>query len=480
MSSEKTELLKSFGTNMAIILVVSNIIGSGVFKKVTPMSEGLLSPNLVILAWVLAGIITLFGVLSIAEVGTMFPHSGGAYSWLEQMYGKKISFFYGWSCFTVIQSATIASIAFVFAGALNTFVPLPKFNEEISQIAIGPLLPFENIGAKIASILLIVFLTIVNARGAKNAGILSQIFTWIIVICIIGIIIFGLTSSVGAFQNITNVSAQYPPADFSRYQGFGFIMVMVIAMRNAFWGYEGWISLGYIGAEIQNPDKSIPKALITGILIVIGIYVCINFTYLYVMPIDELLTKVNANENNIAAVVVVDKLFGNGGAYIVSAMILISTFGCTNATVLTASRIYYAMAQKQLFFPKAGILHPERKTPVTSLIYQCVWASLLVLSGSFDMLTDLLIFAAFIFYGITVYGVIVLRKKKSQLERPYKVIGYPIVPMIFVIFCVILVVVSFLETPVQSLIGVGLILSGLPFYLKWSRNKTITDSQSSH
>ncbi|HOY15361.1 MAG TPA: amino acid permease, partial [Saprospiraceae bacterium] len=363
---------------------------------------------------------------------------------------------------------------------LNTFVPLPQFSEEISQIAIGPLMPFENIGAKIASILLIVFLTIVNARGAKNAGILSQIFTWIIVICIIGIIIFGLTSSVGAFQNITNVSAQYPPADFSRYQGFGFIMVMVIAMRNAFWGYEGWISLGYIGAEIQNPDKSIPKALITGILIVIGIYVCINFTYLYVMPIDELLTKVNANENNIAAVVVVDKLFGNGGAYIVSAMILISTFGCTNATVLTASRIYYAMAQKQLFFPKAGILHPERKTPVTSLIYQCVWASLLVLSGSFDMLTDLLIFAAFIFYGITVYGVIVLRKKKSQLERPYKVIGYPIVPMIFVIFCVILVVVSFLETPVQSLIGVGLILSGLPFYLKWSRNKTITDSQSSH
>lgn len=255
-------------------------------------------------------------------------------------------------------------------------------------------------------------------------------------------------------------------------------MVMVIAMRNAFWGYEGWISLGYIGAEIQHPEKSIPKALISGILIVIGIYVCINFTYLYVMPLDELLAKVNADENNIAAVVVVDKLFGNGGAYIVSAMILISTFGCTNATVLTASRIYYAMAQKKLFFPKAAILDPVRKTPVNSLIYQCIWASILVLSGSFDMLTDLLIFAAFIFYGITVYGVIILRKKKAHLYRPYKVIGYPIVPMIFVIFCVILVVVSFLETPLQSLIGICLILSGLPFYLKWSKSKAVAESQS--
>lgn len=473
MSNNNNQLLKSFGLSMAIVLVVSNIIGSGVFKKVAPMSAGLLSPNLVILAWVLAGIVTLFGVLTIAEAGTMFPHAGGAYSWLEKMYGKTISFFYGWSCFTVIQTAAISSIAFVFAGAVGTFIQFKELPDSLTSIGIADTIyPFRNIGAKCTAALLIIILTFVNIRGAKSGGRISQIFTWIIIICIIMIIIAGLSAGIGSFGNFsTNSSLYNPPVTFANSYGWqvGLVIAMVLAMRNAFWGYEGWVSLGYVGAEIKDPEKNIPRALIIGILIVIVAYVSLNFTYLFVMPIDELLAEVAKDENSIAAVIVMNKIFGSSGGYIISGMILISTLGCTNTTILTASRIYYAMAQKGLFFKQAGNLHPTNKTPNKSLIFQCIWACVLVFSGSFDLLTDLLIFAAFIFYGMIVFGVVVLRFKMKNTPRPYKTIGYPVVPIVFVLFCILLVGISFAEAWKQSLIGLGLILSGLPFYLLWHK-----------
>lgn len=472
MKEEKTRLLKSFGLNMAIILVISNIIGSGVFKKVAPMAEGLLSPWLVILAWVLAGVITLFGVLTIAEAGVMFPQSGGAYTWMEKMYGKMMSFFYGWSCFTVIQTAAISGIAFVFAGAVGEFITLPHLDPElVEKIHLGGIYPLDNFGAKVIAALLIIILTVINIRGAKEGGMVSQIVTWIIISCILILIAAGLSSGVGSFKSFSTNSSNYPPADFSLYGGLGLVMLMVIAMRNAFWGYEGWISLGYVGEEIQNPEKNIPRALTLGILVVIVLYVLLNAVYLYVMPIDELLTEVKKDPNAIAAVIVMQKIFGTSGAMVISAMIMISTLGCTNTTILTASRIYYAMAEKGMFFKGANYIHPRFKTPSKALIYQCIWACILVFSGSFDMLTDLLIFAGFILYGLVVAGVIVMRYKYKEFPRAYKTIGYPVVPVLFILFCIVLVFVSFIENYSGSLIGLGLILSGLPFYLIWTRKK---------
>jgi APA family basic amino acid/polyamine antiporter len=377
----------------------------------------------------------------------------------------------------VIQSAAIASIAYVFAGAANTFIKLPHLSPELEAISIGgEIFPFANIGAKMVASLLIIILTIINVRGARHGGTVSQIFTWIIVSCIVLIIATGLIKGVGSFVNFSTDSVAYPPSGFAGAgitATLGFIFAMVLAMRNAFWGYEGWISLGFVGAEIRNPERNIPRALIVGILIVIVSYVLLNFTYLFVMPIDELLSEVAKDENNIAAVVVMNKLFSNGGGYIISAMILVSTLGCTNTTILTASRIYFAMANDGLFFKKAAYCHPKNNTPSNALVYQCIWACILVFSGSFDMLTDLLIFAAFIFYGLIVFGVIVLRKKMKDVPRPYKTIGYPVVPVLFVLFCVALVGISIWETPVQSLIGLGLILSGLPFYFLFRKNPVI-------
>lgn len=464
-------LNRFFGLKMAIVIVISAIIGSGVFKKAAPMAELLHAPWLVVLAWLLAGIIVLFGVFCIAELGALFPDSGGPFIWLEKVYGKLVSFLYGWSCFTVIQTAAISSIAFVFSGALNTFMPLPRLPESYESLRILGLQPLDNIGAKIIACLLIIALTLVNIKGSKKGGNLSLLFTFLVVIAIFAVIAGAFGSSAGSLSILKTYSSGHPAEGFSV---FAFISVMVLAMRAAFWGYEGWLGLGFIGEEIKNPQKNLPRALLIGISIVIFIYLLINTAYLYVMPIDEMLTAIYQDENNIAAVLVVDKILGTGGAYIISAMILISTFGCTNATILVSSRIYYAMAQKGLFFKKAAQTHSKNQTPQYALIYQCIWACLLVFSGSFELLTDLVIIAAFIFNGLIVFGVIRLRNKMKETPRPYKTPWYPFVPVVFILFCIVLTGISFYESPAQSITGLFLIVSGLPFYFYW-RNKLLKE-----
>lgn len=453
---------------MAIVIVISAIIGSGVFKKVAPMAELLHAPWLVILAWLIAGILILFAVFCIAELSALFPHSGGPFNWLEKIYGKQISFLYGWACFTVVQTGAISSIAFVFAGALNTFIELPRLSEHYESMSVFGLHPLANFGAKMVACLLIISLTLVNIKGTKKGGHLSLLFTFLILVSILVVIIGAFGSNTGTIATFETYSSSYPVEGFTF---FAFISVMVLAIRSAFWGYEGWLALGFIGEEIQNPHKNLPRALVIGISIVIFVYLLINTAYLYVLPIDEMLAQIRQDENNIAAVLVVDKLLGTGGAYIVSAMILISTFGCTNATILVSSRIYYAMAKKGLFFKKAAQAHVKNRTPHYSLIYQCIWACLLVFSGSFEILTDLVIISAFIFNGLIVFGVIRLRKKLKEMPRPYKVPLYPFVPVVFVLFCIVLMIISFYESPLKSFIGLSLILSGLPFYYYWNKKQ---------
>lgn len=466
--NQDKSLLQSFGLKMGIIIVMSAIIGSGVFKKVAPMAEGLHSSWLVILAWALAAIIVLFGVMSIAELGALFPHSGGPVSWLEKIYGKTTAYLYGWTAFSVTQTATIASVAFVFAGAVNTFIPLPHLSPYWEGISLfGVIHPFANMGAKMVAILAIILLTLINIRGAKQGGWVSMIFTSIIALSIIAVAVLAFSSSVGSWETFNKPSLSYPAEGFGI---LGFFTVMVIAMRNAFWGFEGWLGLGFIGEELRNPHKNLPRAMIIGICLITLLYIAINMGYLYVMPVDELVSKVNADINNIAAVVVMDKIFGDAGAYIISAMILVSTFGCTNANILVSARIYYAMAKKGLFFKSVAKTDPKTKTPKNALIYQCVWTSVLVLSGSFDFLTDLLVIAAFSFYGLIVFGVIILRFKDKS-PRPYKTIGYPVVPLIFSVFCVILLVVSVIESPEKIIIDAVLISLGLPFYYFWRKQK---------
>lgn len=459
--------MRSLSLAAATILVISSVIGSGVYKKVAPMSAELLSPSLVLWAWVLAGIISLCGALSNAEIAGMMADSGGEYVYFRRIYGRFMAFLWGWSTFAVIKTAAVASIAYVFAQSFNAILPLPQLPEGVASTQFLIFKPLENAGVKALTIALILALTYLNTRGLKGAAALSTWITRLVIVGLASVVVSGLLFGGGSFQNFGTPSAQYVARDWT---DFVFIKAMFTALLAAFWAYEGWNTVGFIGGEIKNPNRNLPLALFSGMLLIIGAYALVNFTYLYVLPIDQII-GVHQAKNDIAAVAVVRHFAGGTGATLISVVILLTTLGCTNATILMPPRVYYAMAKDGLFFRRAQEIHPVYNTPNPALWMQGIWACLLVLSGSFDQLTDMLIFAAFFFYGATAFGVFVLRRREPAAERPYRVWGYPLVPALFVLFCAALIVVTCLTHPREAGFGVVLMLTGVPLYFWWGRQK---------
>lgn len=472
-SSTQGKLIQSLGLFSAFVLTVSSVIGSGVYKKVAPMSAELLSPDLVLLAWVVAGLITLCGALSNAEVAGLLADSGGEYVYFRKIYNKFFAFLFGWANFAVIRSASIASIAYIFAQSLNTLIPIPTLSESWSQISIfGVFTPFDNFGVKCVTVLLILALSYNNYIGIKFGEGLSRGLLIIVVISIFFIILLGLAIGGGSWENFQTPASTYVSRSFF---DSAFITGFFSALLAAFWAYEGWSATGYIGGEIKNPKRNLPLALVTGVLFVMLVYVLINFTYLFVLPIEEIINA-HKTQNTIAAIAVIKHFLGSGGVLFISILILLTTLGCTNTTLLGPPRLYYAMAREGVFFKAATYIHPKYNTPSKAIIIQAIWASLLVFSGSFDQLTDMLIFAAFIFYGATTVGVFILRKRMPDAYRPYKAWGYPLVPLVFILFCIALVIITLIGKPREALIGLALIGSGLPFYYFWNKKNSTTEN----
>lgn len=460
-------LKQSLTLASAVILVVSTVIGSGVYKKVAPMAAELLSPGLVLMCWILAGVISLFGALSNAEVAGMLADAGGEYAYYKRIYNRFMAFIYGWSVFAVIKSATVASIAYVFSHSFNSLFALPQLPDHWEQITVlGFFQPFDNFGVKVLTILIILVLTFINSRGLKGGASLSRYITIMVIAGLSLIVISGLLLGNGSFSNISTPAQGYVQRN---WYDFDLIKAVFGAMLAAFWAYEGWNGIGFLGSEIKNPKRNIPLALFGGMLIIIAAYLLVNFTYLYVLPIDQLITVFNS-QNEVAAIAVIGSFAGITGTTILTMLIIITVLGCTNSTILMPPRIYYAMARDNLFFPRAAKIHPKYNTPVYALWIQALWASVLVLSGSFDQLTDMLVFAAFFFYGATTLGVFIMRKKEPNLERPYKVWGYPFVPGFFLLFCTVLVIITFFAKPREATIGVMLMLTGIPFYFFWRKS----------
>ena len=463
------QLIRSLGLFSAFVLTVSSVIGSGMYKKVAPMSAELLSPSLVLLCWVLAGFISLCGALSNAEIASMLVDSGGEYVYYRKIYNRFFAFLYGWTSFTVVRSASLASISYVFAQSFNSLVPLPQLPDSLSEISLlgGVFTPFSNFGVKSLTISLIAALSYVNYRGLKGGEGLSRVILICVTANIALIIILGLTIGGGSLHHLQTDAVGF--VDRSWYDQ-GLIKGMFAAMLAAFWAYEGWSTTGYIGGEIKNPNRNLPLALIFGVLFVIVVYVSINFVYLYVLPIDEMVA-VSQSQNSIAAVEVVRHFLGGPGALFISLLILLTTFGAANTTALMPPRLYYSMAREGMFFRWASFIHPTYNTPSKALLIQAVWTSVLVLSGSFDQLTDMLVFASFIFYGATALGVFILRYKMPDAPRPYKAWGYPVVPAVFILFCLALVVLTLMARPREALLGLGLMFTGVPFYWYWSKKE---------
>jgi len=465
MEKQQGQLVRSLTLTAATILVVSSVIGSGVYKKVAPMSADLLSPDLVLCAWVLAGVISLCGALSNAEIAGMMADSGGEYVYFRRIYGRFMAFMWGWSTFAVIKTAAVASIAYVFSQSFNAIFPLPHLPESIESIQFLVFKPFENAGVKGLTILLILTLTFLNTQGLKGAAALSTWITRLVIVGLLAIVLSGLLFGGGSFANFQTPATGYVPHSWT---DTAFIKAMFGALLAAFWAYEGWNTLGFIGGEIKNPNRNLPLALFTGMMVIIGAYVIVNFTYLYVLPIDELV-GVHQAKNDIAAVAVVRHFAGGTGATLISIIILLTTLGCTNSTILMPPRVYYAMAKDGLFFPRAAEINPVSNTPNPALWMQGAWACLLVLSGSFDQLTDMLIFAAFFFYGATAFGVFIMRRREPNTERPYKVWGYPVVPALFVLFCIALIIITCNTHPREAGLGTLLMLTGVPLYFYWRK-----------
>ncbi|RAV98603.1 APC family permease [Pseudochryseolinea flava] len=466
-------LLPTLGLWTSVSMVIGGIIGSGIFMKPASMAGVLGSPTLLIGVWIFAGVITLFGALSNAEVATMIPETGGQYVFFQKMYGDMVAFLYGWAGFIVFNTAGVASIAYMLGIYTEYFIILPRFPTAIEQEIfvhipyLGKIFPLENIGVKSITILVVVFLTWINYRSTRTAGNVQVVLTIIKVIAIL-LLIFGLLFS-GAGSStyfFTNSSTIHP-------EGWALVMAIMMAMSGAFWGYDGWNNITFIAGEIKNPQRNIPRALVVGVTICILIYTLMNLAYLYILPVDRIAQSEMVATDAIAVV-----LGGIGGA-LIALMVIISTFGTTNGNILATARVSFAMAQERMFFKSIGDVHSIFNTPAKALWLHAVWTCVLIISGSFDMLTDMLIFISWVFYGLSAFGIFILRRKMPNELRPYKAWGYPVVPAIFVVFTATFLIITLVNdisnynagntSIIHSVLGLALTGTGIPLYWYFRR-----------
>ena len=469
-------LKQQLGVFSAIMVVISAMIGSGVFKKIATMSDLLHHSGWVLLAWAVAGLITLMGSLSNAEVAGIIAKPGGQYVYFQEMYGKLFAFLFGWASFSVIQTATASAVAYIFAESLNNVLnsyhlALPNLPDSIAQLTLFhtkdfDLMPFANFGVKTLAVTLVLILSFINYRGIQYGEKIGNILGGTVVVGVLFVILLSFLKG----EN-TSIFNQTIPFEANNTEQKSFLSLFFLAMVAAFWAYEGWNNVGFLAGEIKNPKRNIPIALSFGTLIVIVLYLLVNTAFFKVGGIG-FYQNIAAQSNTIAAVEAMNTIWIYGGLFI-SVLILISTFNSTNNSLMSAPRVYYAMAMDGLFLKSAAHIHPKFKTPHKAILMQMFWCVLLIITGSFDMLTEMLVFVAFIFYGCGAFGVIVLRKKMPTTQRPFKVPMYPILPLMFTLFSLVLVVTTLYESPGKSCIGLGLVLIGLPIY-RWLNQKSKT------
>jgi len=471
------QLQRKLGLWTCISLVVASIIGSSIFMKPATMAAQLGSPILLMLVWVVAGVISLFGGMINAEVGTLFPETGGQYIYFRHMYGEFFAYLYGWACFIVINTAGIAGICFVFADYTQYFVHLPHFSPAIEQSIplvipyIGKFYLLENIGVKGLAILLILVFTWMNTRSVEASGAVQVIFSVLKVVALVFLVGAIFFSGKGNVLNLTVPSASFTHSHWKQLTAF------IAATTGALAAYDGWNNLGMVSGEIQNPQKNIPRGLIIGLIICILLYVLTNEAYLYMLPVDVM------KHSTLVASDALYKVMGTLGAGFVALLVVVSTAGCANGTIMPSARIIYAMSKENKFFSVTGKTNTKHYTPANALWLQGIWRVLLVFIGSFDMLMDMFVFISWIFYGFAAYGIFILRKTMPDTHRPYKLQGYPILPVIFILFSAMYVGITLYTDisnymngkthVINSVFGLVLTCIGIPLYFYFIKRKQV-------
>jgi APA family basic amino acid/polyamine antiporter len=451
--SRSMELKRDLGTWPAISIVVGTVIGSGIFLVPRTMIREVGSVPAVFAVWVVGGLLSLAGALSYAELAAAIPEAGGEYAYLRDAYGPMWGFLYSWTQLWVAKSGSIATLGTGFFLYLTNFFPSMDTVFYSVPLPIGPHGgPLDIRSGQIFAIVLILLLAWLNYYGVKLGGNVQVAVTAVKVTLIAFVIIAGIgfghphAITLGAVAPLT-------------FRGF------VAALVAALWAYDGWNNVSMVSSEIRQPQRNLPLALIGGTLVVIGIYLLANIAYFRVMTPAEV-----AGGTRVAADMM-RKIMDGFGANAVSIAAMISIFAALNGSILSGARVPYAAARQGLFFQAIGNVSPKHRTPGVSIVALTAWACLLVLSGRYDDLFNLVIFASWILYGMTAAAVIVLRRKQPALPRPYRTLGYPFVPLLFIIGAVILIVSTAIERPRESGMGICLILAGLPFYFYWKRQR---------
>ena len=460
MDKPTSSLNRVLNLPTGILLVAGTMIGSGAFKKIAPMSQLGLGEIHILLAWIIAGVITMFGAFVYSGLASMTTETGGVYEYLRLMFGNFFSFLFGWSIFTIGGSGSIAALAFIFAQSVSSIFHLPDPFHSLKDLSIGNFIyPFADSGIKILAVIVMCLLTWINCRGVKKAGVLNNIVTAAKILGILILIVLGLFYSRPEQHNAVAANMGLS------LSGTALFSALFAAMLSALWAYDGWANITYVTGEIKNPKRNVPIAVVAGVGIAMFLYTTLNYTFIKVLPLDQLAA---IGQNKIAAAEVASVILGSIGSVLIASLIMICTFGALNACIITYPRVYYRMAQEGFFFKKVADVHPRFKTPNTSLVYSLVWSCVLVVTGTFDQLTNLVIFSGYLFFGLIAYGLIKMKRKGIITT---KVIGYPFTPIVIILFSAVLVINTIIVQPKESFIGILLILSGVPFYYQFKRKQ---------
>lgn len=456
----------------ATTLVAGSMIGSGIFFALSIMGEFVATPGILIGLWVFAGVFTILGATAYAELAAMHPHAGGQYVFLREAYSDFWAFLFGWTQFLVIQTGFNAAVGLAFAKYLGSLVPMLGESQIVLTIPLGDLLPpalhayvpdclrhLAINSAQLVACVVIALLTAVNIRGVREGAFIQNLFTVLKIVALGALIVAGLTRSGGS----AHFFPLFEPIRGKAALEIGFVAGLAVAMSKALFAYDAWYTVTFVAEEVQDSERVLPRALLLGCTLVAVIYVLTNLAYLSVLPIREI---AEVPENRVSQRVA-EVLFGNVGSTLVIVAILISTFGCVNGLILGGARVSYAMAREGLFFQACARLHPRNGTPAVALVFQGVWSIVLALTGSYSELLTYTTFASVFFGGLTVAAVYRLRSTQPDRPRPYRCWGYPVTPALYLAVCIPFLVYVVRGAPLATGMGILLMLSGIPFYLRW-------------
>lgn len=475
------ELVKALGLTSATTLVMGSMIGSGIFIVSADIARLVNSPALLILAWVITGFMTITGALAYGELAAMMPKAGGQYVFLRESLGPLWGFLYGWTLFLVIQTGTIAAVGVAFGKFLGYFFPSIAADNWIVHVGSG------NIGLSsqnLVAILVVLLLSAINVFGIKTGALVQNIFTVAKVSALFGLILVGIfvgrnpeaiAANFGDFWRNASLGAQHAVSVGGAMVGT--LAILAVAQTGSLFSADAWNNVTFTAAEVKNAKRNLPLALALGTGIVIALYIAANFVYLAVLPLNGDPNGATVFSRGIqyaaqdrVGTAVMYQMFGATGAALMAVAIMLSTFGCANGLILSGARVYYAMAKDRLFFEPVARVHQQYRTPAIALGVQAIWTCILCLSGSYGQLLDYIVFAVLIFYVLTIVSLFVLRRTRPNAERPYRAIGYPVLPALYIIIALYIDVVLLLYKPQYTWPGLIIVLLGVPVYYLWSRS----------